>query len=203
MAIINCPECGKEISDQAVACPNCGYAEQSVIKQRNDSEQRVKNIKRIGIISAIGISLVIILIALLPAIRVAMLSEKEKCLYQAITELRKVLLNEDSLQVKEAYVAIDLPEDSQEKNIVLISYVAQNRGGGYTDDIVAYAEFKSGNKKLHYDRTEELKNADDMSFEEFQPLFGETITYEILVETCLLAGEELPAQTIEKVMKLF
>ncbi len=24
MALINCPECGKEISDQAVACPNCG-----------------------------------------------------------------------------------------------------------------------------------------------------------------------------------
>ena len=24
MALINCPECGKEISNKAVACPNCG-----------------------------------------------------------------------------------------------------------------------------------------------------------------------------------
>ena len=24
MALIKCPECGKEISDQATACPNCG-----------------------------------------------------------------------------------------------------------------------------------------------------------------------------------
>lgn len=24
MALINCPECGKEISDKAPACPNCG-----------------------------------------------------------------------------------------------------------------------------------------------------------------------------------
>ena len=24
MALISCPECGKEISDKAVACPNCG-----------------------------------------------------------------------------------------------------------------------------------------------------------------------------------
>lgn len=24
MALINCPECGKEISDKAVSCPNCG-----------------------------------------------------------------------------------------------------------------------------------------------------------------------------------
>lgn len=25
MALINCPECGKQISDKAPACPNCGY----------------------------------------------------------------------------------------------------------------------------------------------------------------------------------
>lgn len=25
MALINCPECGKEISDMAKNCPNCGY----------------------------------------------------------------------------------------------------------------------------------------------------------------------------------
>lgn len=25
MALIKCPECGKEISDKAVSCPNCGY----------------------------------------------------------------------------------------------------------------------------------------------------------------------------------
>lgn len=25
MALIKCPECGKEISDKASSCPNCGY----------------------------------------------------------------------------------------------------------------------------------------------------------------------------------
>ena len=25
MAMIQCPECGKDISDNAVSCPNCGY----------------------------------------------------------------------------------------------------------------------------------------------------------------------------------
>lgn len=25
MAMIKCPECGKEISDKAFSCPNCGY----------------------------------------------------------------------------------------------------------------------------------------------------------------------------------
>ena len=31
MALINCPECGKEISDRAVACPNCGCPVQKII----------------------------------------------------------------------------------------------------------------------------------------------------------------------------
>src|SRR3990172_3784747 len=26
MVLVNCPECGKEISDKALMCPNCGYA---------------------------------------------------------------------------------------------------------------------------------------------------------------------------------
>jgi len=25
MALIECPECGKQVSDQAESCPNCGY----------------------------------------------------------------------------------------------------------------------------------------------------------------------------------
>ena len=25
MALVNCPECGKEVSESAVSCPNCGY----------------------------------------------------------------------------------------------------------------------------------------------------------------------------------
>lgn len=29
MALIKCPECGKEMSDKAKSCPNCGYIEKS------------------------------------------------------------------------------------------------------------------------------------------------------------------------------
>lgn len=35
MALINCPECGKEISDKALACPNCG----NPINQQNQPEE--------------------------------------------------------------------------------------------------------------------------------------------------------------------
>lgn len=32
MALINCPECGKEISDKANSCPNCGYKKEREVK---------------------------------------------------------------------------------------------------------------------------------------------------------------------------
>lgn len=36
MALITCPECGKQISDQAEACPNCGYP----LKAKKDQQQK-------------------------------------------------------------------------------------------------------------------------------------------------------------------
>ena len=38
MALINCPECGKEISDKATTCPNCGnpIAQQVVAPQQEE-----------------------------------------------------------------------------------------------------------------------------------------------------------------------
>ena len=34
MALINCPNCGKQISEKAEVCPGCGYA----IKKKEESE---------------------------------------------------------------------------------------------------------------------------------------------------------------------
>lgn len=37
MALIKCPECGKEVSNMAAACPNCGYG----IREHFEQQQRV------------------------------------------------------------------------------------------------------------------------------------------------------------------
>lgn len=37
MALIKCPECGKEVSNMAAACPNCGYG----IREHFEEQQRV------------------------------------------------------------------------------------------------------------------------------------------------------------------
>ena len=46
MALINCPECGKKISDQAKTCPNCGFK----IKRKKTKEEKKKVMKTCGVI---------------------------------------------------------------------------------------------------------------------------------------------------------
>ena len=50
MALINCPECGKEVSDKAATCPNCGVA----IKQGKLSSLLEKGKKHIPVIQETG-----------------------------------------------------------------------------------------------------------------------------------------------------
>lgn len=45
MALINCPECGKEISDQATACPNCGVTINSSRNQSNAETNKGHSVK--------------------------------------------------------------------------------------------------------------------------------------------------------------
>lgn len=40
MAMITCPECGKQISDKADKCPNCGYPLD--FKNKNENSENVK-----------------------------------------------------------------------------------------------------------------------------------------------------------------
>ena len=40
--LIKCKECGKEHSDMAVTCPNCGYSENTVKQKLNDANLKPK-----------------------------------------------------------------------------------------------------------------------------------------------------------------
>ena len=44
MALINCPECGKEVSDKATNCPNCGYPleDMDFVKEEVQKKRLVK-----------------------------------------------------------------------------------------------------------------------------------------------------------------
>lgn len=64
MALMNCPECSKEISDQAESCPNCGYnikkyiAEQNKLNMTEKEKEAVEN-KKVYIWTFAGVAVVI------------------------------------------------------------------------------------------------------------------------------------------------
>lgn len=49
MALIKCPECGKEVSDRAGQCPNCGYPVEKIFAMKSVG----KNVKKISVKSNI------------------------------------------------------------------------------------------------------------------------------------------------------
>lgn len=60
MALIKCPECGREVSDKAPACPNCGYPLDSAVEKDTqvqkiivDEKEKSKEKKKIPIIPVI------------------------------------------------------------------------------------------------------------------------------------------------------
>ncbi len=62
MALINCPECGKEISDTARKCPHCGYAVKSVFKDISTKKNTIIKIS-IAAISVIAMIFVICILS--------------------------------------------------------------------------------------------------------------------------------------------
>ena len=56
MALINCPECGKQVSDQAASCPGCGYP----IARANEHMEEQPVMKNTEPYSMAGILVVVI-----------------------------------------------------------------------------------------------------------------------------------------------
>ena len=62
MALVNCPECGKDVSDKAITCPNCGNPFNNVAKIPNVETQNntsKKKIIQVGVIIAVIIAIII------------------------------------------------------------------------------------------------------------------------------------------------
>lgn len=69
MALIKCPECGKEISNKAESCPNCGYK----LTKQNNNVENINNVRAgtmlciIGSSLTIGFILIILVMLCIPA----------------------------------------------------------------------------------------------------------------------------------------
>lgn len=97
MALINCPECGKEISDTCESCIHCGY------KLSNNSDSKVKqtNKKKISIIAILLIVIAIIGIIIASILIVNSVQEKNRIEQE---KQEQILAQEEEEKLKQAEI---------------------------------------------------------------------------------------------------
>lgn len=116
MALINCPECGKEISDKARECIHCGYTISKVKKNIFEIFQKHKILK----LSIICIFILIILIVVIFSNGKIGLSKSEKCALNDINTLQDVLLDPNSMIIYEIYTTLIEDSDSNYNSSTLV-----------------------------------------------------------------------------------
>ena len=109
MAIINCPECGKEISDRAETCIYCGYPlkepmKEEALKKEVSGKELFKEVlgnfgRKIGKKGLLIILAAAIVIAVV-AVSGKTLNEKEKYVYKVVAEYKEMLKDPDSLVLR-------------------------------------------------------------------------------------------------------
>ncbi len=64
MALIDCPECGKQVSDAAAQCPNCAYpiAKPKPTKQQKSAEKPKKPSKKLGCFGTFFIIIIVLMV---------------------------------------------------------------------------------------------------------------------------------------------
>jgi len=70
MALINCPECGKRISNQAESCPNCGHPINFIKYEKNKREGCFLQTLNVGcLMILIFFAIIVILVLVLTVIK--------------------------------------------------------------------------------------------------------------------------------------
>jgi len=131
MALINCPECGKEISDKASVCIHCGCPispKKAVVNNANDNIRKgvngliakIKRLSRKAIIIFSAIIMIVVVICCIPSG-----AEQDKAV------LKGCLLEPESLIIYSAYTNENYNDEGR---ATLFYFGAKNRGGGISDD---------------------------------------------------------------------
>lgn len=107
MALRKCPECGKEVSEQAKSCPECGYPMAKLIKKEKEKENkkkkqlkreenRIKNKKRKASFKKSAIICIVVIALVLVAVYVASGNARK---YSKAVELYNQKNYEEAIQI--------------------------------------------------------------------------------------------------------
>lgn len=158
MALLKCPECGKQISDKAVSCPNCGCpiifnGENSDKKSTNKTQKnQPQNLKKWVSLGVVAIAIIVVVCIFL--MRNTKISDKDYAVYLGTEYIRSSILDPGSLIVYDAFAHCydaeyenlrflndsRIPEAFNDNVIeVYIHYGARNSMGGITESVCVLA----------------------------------------------------------------
>lgn len=174
MALVKCKECGKEMSDTARKCPNCGYHEKMQFKKKP---------------IIIGVA-VVVLVVIAGIIFGALTKEKpltdlEQQAVECVLDYKAMLKNIDSLQVHD----IRWVENDMVENMIFIylDVSGQNGFGGNTRHVIRY-----GVK----DKEVEFQGSDD----DTSSSWGELIAGKIREDWEKLVEDDSSVISVDRVM---
>ena len=99
MALIKCPECGKEVSDTVKECPNCGF------KLKKDFIQLHKKL-----ICIIALILILGAGGIIYISSHKSISYEQNNIIECVNWLKKNTVNKDSIDIKKIYVSYNDPD---------------------------------------------------------------------------------------------
>ena len=166
MAIINCPECGKEISDKSETCIYCGYPLKETkseetpkdetsekVSIRNNLENLGRKIGKRRLFVLFGAVLVMMTVILISVISQNVLNEKEKYVYKVVAEYKDMLKDPDSLVLRGDILYV---KDSSNDTYVAFSASGNN---SYGAPVTSMPIFKNYSYLGDYD--DDLDDFDD------------------------------------------
>lgn len=134
MALVQCPECGKEISDQAISCPNCGY---TMRKEENVANAVAVPVKRAPNKRLIVVACVVVLLAVVLVAFRSSLNQYEKLALEDCRILKNMLKDPSSMDIYNIYVHPSKEGDDYD-TLVFIDYAAANSYGGKIRSVATF-----------------------------------------------------------------
>lgn len=173
MALINCPECGKEISDSSKVCINCGYK----IKKKKNKKPNI------GVILFGILDVVLVIIAIVVVMNAI---NKDKVGGETFTKITTTASSTDSQK------QVGFEEDKQKittfnKNskivtdaceFTLTGYVIQNKIEPANPDGYYYSYFEAGSGNVYVDVKFTIKNTNNSEIKQADILDSVKIIYD-------------------------
>lgn len=170
MALIKCPNCGKEVSEKAVACPNCGVL---ISNKKGNNKKGNKNDKTIIIVS-VAVAIVVLIVGILCSVVLVSTDTylsrgeyqkaydkardketKEKVLLENIIakysyEISDTLKDPDSFKLKHVYY--------NGKNEIVFEIIGKNSFGS---NVTNYYDYRYDKKEKHYKKFLSLSSLEE------------------------------------------